>query len=200
MLVTKRSRLRKNIESILTRRHLTRSVSRRFFKILYSILIFLISIFSYGQDTNALKKSIDIEVERIDNDKRLSSTSFSIEAMKKVLHYISYNYVESKSGYIRISRQYYHKNDSISQTFYLNGGQLIYATEMIVTYYNENDKTDHITWGGSFYFSKGKLIDYITLGHGKSELENWKPDRYMLMAFDESKKDIARYKKKKNGG
>lgn len=48
-------------------------------------------------------------------------------------------------------------------------------------------------------FRKGKLFDHVTLGHGKSETEEWDPEKEMLTALADSKRDIARYKGKKRG-
>lgn len=167
-------------------------------KPLFIIAVILLPCITIGQDLEKQKDIIDAEVERISKG-NLATASFSIQALKKVLHYINYKYIETSKGYVFISRQFSHKNDTIQQTFYLKDGSLIYAIERIVTYYTENGKTDSITWRGDFYFSKGKLIDHVTLGHGKSEIETWNPEQDMLTCFGESKRDIARYKKNKNG-
>jgi hypothetical protein len=164
------------------------------------IAIILLSNFSFGQNLEKQKAAIDAEVERISSLSKSAAESFSIQAMKKRLHYIYYNYVVNKSGFVKISRQFSHKSDTIQQTFYLKAGKLIHATETITSYFNAKGKTDSITWSGGFYFANGKLIDHITLGHGKSELETWNPEQEMLTAFNESKKDIARHRGKKNGG
>ena len=164
------------------------------------IAIIFLSNLSFGQDLEKQKVAIDAEIERISKQSNSAAVSFSIQAMKKRLHYIRYNYVVNKSGYVKISRQFSNKNDTTQQTFYLKEGKLIHATETITSYFHEKGKTDSIGWSGGFYFANGKLIDHITLGHGKSELETWNPEQEMLTAFDESKKDIARYQKKKNGG
>lgn len=164
------------------------------------VAIILLSNLSFGQNLEKQKAAIDTEVERISKQSKPTAVSFSIQAMKKRLHYIHYNYIVNKSGYVKISRRFSHKNDTIQQTFYLNAGKLIHATETITSYFHEKGKTDSITWSGGFYFANGKLIDHITLGHGKSEFENWNPEKEMLTAFAESKKDIARYRGKKKGG
>jgi len=168
------------------------------------IFIIIISIAwssSFAQEAiSAKRKSIDAEVRKIRNDNSLKSVTFSIQALKKVLHYISYNYTSNANGYIRISRQFSYKNDSIRQTFYLKKSQLIFATELIISYYTENNKKDSISWNGDFYFSNGKLIDHITLGHGKSETDTWNPEQDMLDAFNDSIKDIARHKKDLKSG
>ena len=165
-----------------------------------SIITFIISIAwisTFAQDAVSSKReSIDVDVQKIRNDSSLKPVSFSIQALKKVLHYISYNYISNADGYVRISRQFSHNNDSIRQTFYLKKGQLIFANEQIVSYYTENNKTDSIGWSGDFYFSNGKLIYFETLGHGKSEDETWNPEQNMLSAFNDSVNDINRHKKK----
>ena len=169
-------------------------------RILTAIAIIVIAKSSFGQDLAKQKNAIDVEVDRISKQANLKTVSFSIQALKKVLHHINYQFIESKKKYIKIHRQFSHKNDTIQQMFYLKNGGLIYASEEITSYFTENGKTDSIIWKGDFYFANGKLIDHITLGHGKSEIDNWNPEHDILTAFSESKRDIARYKKKKAGG
>lgn len=176
------------------------NVSHHFMRLSIVIAIIFLFNLSFGQNLEKQKAAIDTEVERILKQSKPTVVSFSIQAMKKRLHYIHYNYAVNKSGYVKISRQFSNKKDSVQQTFYLKSGKLIHATETITSYFNDSGKTYSITWSGGFYFANGKLIDHITLGHGKSELETWNPEQEMLTAFDESKKDIARYRGKKNDG
>ena len=168
-----------------------------------SILTLIISIAwisTFAQEAvSSKRKSIDADVQKIRNDKTPRPVTFSIQADKKVLHSISYNYISGADGYVRIKRQFSLNNDSIRQTFYLKKGQLIFANEQIITYHTGNNKTDSIGWSGDFYFSNGKLIYFETLGHGKSEDESWNPEQNMLSAFNDSVNDITRHKKKKNG-
>ena len=35
-------------------------------------------------------------------------------------------------------------------------------------------------WSGVYYFSNGKLLDHVTNGHGKSELDRWDPEDDVL--------------------
>lgn len=168
-------------------------------------LVFVITILlawfpAFAQKPLYINREIDHEVKRIDSDSSAKSVTFSIQAMKKVLHFITYTYKENKSGYIKISRQFSQRSDTTRQTFYLRKGELIFATEKVVSFYTENNLTDSITWNGDFYFLKGRLIDHVTLGHGKSELDSWNPEQDVLNAYIESKKDIARFRKNKSGG
>lgn len=164
------------------------NVGPHFMRLAIFIALILLSNLSFGQNLEKQKAAIDTEVERISKQSKSPALSFSIQAMKKRLHYVRYNYVVNKSGYVKISRQFSNENDTIQQTFYLKSGKLIHATETITSYFQEKGKTDSITWSGGFYFENGKLIDHITLGHGKSELEIWNPEKEMLTAFDEPKK------------
>lgn len=169
-------------------------------RLVLAIAVILLAHVSYGQDLEKQKAAIDAEVQHISTQGETKTVNFTSPALKKVLHYIRYQYAESSRGYGKISRQFSRKNGTIQQIFYLKEGSLIYATEKITTYFTDKGKTDSIVWNGDFYFSKGKLIDHVTLGHGKSEIDTWNPEQDMLTAFVESKRDIARYKKKKNGG
>lgn len=161
----------------------------------FTIVAALIATFSLAQNPKSQRDSIISDLERIGKMTNTASTDFNIRALKKVPHYIQYLYVESKKQYITIERRFAHQEDSIWQTFYLKNNQLIYATEQITSYYANEGQTDTMTWMGSFYFYRGKLIDHITLGHGKSEIDTWDPQSDMLTAFRESLRDIDRYKK-----
>ena len=163
-------------------------------KIIFLLLAFLLTIISFGQNKEKAIKTIDSIVKVISKDKKYTTSYFRIQALKKVLHYISYTYKFEKKNILRIERKFSHKQDSIKQIFYLNNGQLIYAIETIVSHF----ANDSITWSGDFYFSNGKLLDYETLGHGKSEIETWDPESDILRSYSESKRDIIRHQKSKN--
>jgi hypothetical protein len=72
---------------------------------------------------------------------------------------------------------------------------LNYATELITSYYGDKNKPDTMVWGGNYYFSKNKLLDFITLGHGKSETDEWDPQQEVLANCKATRNDIARHKK-----
>ncbi|HKC37497.1 MAG TPA: hypothetical protein VKB95_15580, partial [Chitinophagaceae bacterium] len=45
-------------------------------------------------------------------------------------------------------------------------------------------------WAGDFYFSKGRLIDHVTLGHGKSEKDDWNPEKEILQRLKKRKTEL----------
>jgi hypothetical protein len=149
-----------------------------------------------GQNLKKQKAAIDAEVERISNQSEIKAVNFSIQALQKDLPNISYQYIESSKGYQKISRRFFYQNNRIRQDFYVKDRCLLYASEIITYYFTQNGKTDSIGWSGGFYFTKERLIDHITLGHGKSEMDSWNPEKEMLTAFKESKIDIDKHKKK----
>lgn len=51
-----------------------------------------------------------------------------------------------------------------------------------------NNPVDSFGWAGNYYFAKNKLLDHITFGHGKSEIEPW--DLKEILYYDIEKDDI----------
>ncbi len=150
---------------------------------------------SMFQPTAETKRSDSI-VKIIDDDKSQLRYSFSITALKKVFHILTYDYREKEGIISKITRQFssLKKEDTIVQEFYFDAEGLFYAVESISTFYDGAKGIDTMTWRGYFYFSKGKLVQHFTLGHGKSEEEWWQPEPQILNASRESIRDIKRWK------
>ncbi len=163
--------------------------------ILFIILLFSFSV-SFGQSLMEQKSTIDAAIEAIDADKANAAFSFNITAMKKVFHKIYYHYQTRHGSIVKIERRFKLHNNSTVQTFYFKTTQLIYATELITSYYGDRNKPDSMVWGGNYYFIKNKLVDFLTLGHGKSETDEWNPQQEVLANCKAARNDIARHKKK----
>jgi hypothetical protein len=175
---------------------LTNKGFQHFMRIItFIILLFSFSV-SFGQSLMEQKSTIDAAVEAIDTDKANAAFNFNITSTKKVFHKIYYQYQSRQGSIVKIERRFKLHNDSTIQTFYFKNAQLIYATELITSYYGEKNKPDSMVWGGNYYFSKNKLIDFITLGHGKSETDEWNPQQEVLANCKVARNDIAKHKKK----
>jgi hypothetical protein len=148
-----------------------------------------------AQNVAVVKKVIDSIVAVTEIGKSQVSHKFSIAAVKKVSPNINYHYQTRQGSIVKIIRYFGSNNDSTTQTFYFKNNNLVYSTEAITSYSFADNQRDSIIWIGSYYFSGGKLIDMVTLGHGKSETETWDPETEVLANCKSAKNDIARFNK-----
>lgn len=75
------------------------------------------------------------------------------------------------------------------EVYYEQNGELIYALES-QRYIPINHSTLQV-WACEFYAKKGKLLTFISLGHGKTETDDWEPESI----FEMHKKRIAELNK-----
>lgn len=154
-------------------------------KPLFLLALLLIVKVLPAQDLKSIKARIDSDVKNL--SKKVYITSSTIKSKKGIFDYdISYSIRKKSVQIVIIKRTFSNGDNTTSQTFYIKDENLIFVTETSVFSY----LTDSITWKGDFYFVNNKLMDYTTLGHGKSELESWDPQAELLNAFEESKQDI----------
>ena len=160
------------------------------------IFWFLIASLScIGQEKKEDSASINKLVTKIDKLSRANSKSFTKEKLighKKVKE--QWRVFDNKE-FSRIIIQY--TTDSAGQSvaytekYYLKNGSLIYAFESEVFFPTGENISEGTTWAGDFYFSKGKLIDHVTLGHGRSELDDWDPEKEILQRWKGRKKELT---------
>ena len=90
----------------------------------------------------------------------------------------------------RIIRIESHEKESLYEEVYFEqNGELIYAEESI-RYMKVNHYTSQI-WNCQFYAEKGKLVSLMSLGHGKTEDDEWNPE----IIFEMYKKRIIELNK-----
>jgi len=83
-----------------------------------------------------------------------------------------------------------HKANTFFQEIYFEkDGELIYALE--TEKYMPKNKFTQMIWSCEFYANNGKLISLISLGHGKTEDDEWNPE----IIFDMYKNRISEIKK-----
>ena len=157
-----------------------------------SILLFIITFLVTNSSAQSIKKTkqrIDAQVNTIDHGIKTRQYSFTKQEDKKLLHY---TYHINSGNVLMITRSFGENNDSVKQVFYYNKNKLIYSTESIITYYTTDNVKDSIGWGGNYYFSNNKLIDLVTLGHGKSEEDSWNPEKEVLLNSNNARKDVLK--------
>lgn len=164
-------------------------------KALHLIFSFLLLQVVSGQDSQ-LRNRIDSTILIIDNTSKAISFNKPEKSSNKEERIVRYQFKVVKGNLAYILRQFSERDSSVSQLFYLMDGSLIFSNESIIYYFGK----DSIAWGGTYYFSNGKLKDYETLGHGKSEIETWNPQFEVFDNYRKAKADVLAYLKKKNGG
>ncbi len=108
-----------------------------------------------------------------------------------------WEYLRTAKGLLCFTINYSLDSTDFWKVYYLDKGELVYAKEG--ERMNFPSFKDFIGWAGSFYFSKGKLIDFITLGHGKSEVGDWDPEKDTFKMFKRRYKEyLAEVKKESN--
>ncbi|HEY6505931.1 MAG TPA: hypothetical protein VIZ28_18280 [Chitinophagaceae bacterium] len=160
-------------------------------KPLVFVILFAAPFLSVCQEKNTYKLSVDSITKHIDGLSAANGKSYTKEkklSNKKIkeewLHFddkkLSLIYIEYKID-----------STAFIEKYYLQTGALIYAMEQEVSYYPSLGANEYSIWAGDYYFSKGKLIDYVTLGHGKSEDDNWQPEKEVLQRLKQRKTELA---------
>ena len=145
------------------------------------LIPFLIPILCFSQQKRPDSSYINEIVRKIDNLSKTGTKTFintKVIKNKKVKE--TWQHFDNKQ-LARIIINYTIDSTDYTEEYYLKDGFLIYAYEGIVKY---------TAWSGGFYFSKGKLIHHVTLGHGKSESDDWDPEKEILQRLEKRKKEL----------
>jgi hypothetical protein len=128
------------------------------------------------------------------NDTIKTTFAMKIDGVPK-----DFEYLEKGKSLVRFSCFWKTRENKYSttttQTFVLENKKLTTASESIVSV-NNDDKEDIHGWMGNYKFLNGKLIDQITHGHGKSETDDWDPEKEVLENYKTILKRINEYRNK----
>jgi len=158
------------------------------------LIPFLIPILCFSQQKRPDSSYINEIVRKIDNLSNTGTKTFintKVIKNKKVKE--TWQHFDNKQ-LARIIINYTIDSTDYTEKYYLKDGLLIYADENEVSRYPSLGSDGYSLWGGGFYFSKGKLIAHVTLGHGKSETDDWDPENEILQRLEKRKKELASLK------
>ena len=131
-----------------------------------------------GQDQDTTKRAIDDLVKEA--ARRFESSK--IDFIRKTKLNDRTVTVEEKFSYLMSGKEpevlavrYLYINIEHEEVYYFKNGTLIYSMERRAPVDGPG-----AAWSGVFYFQNGKLLDFTTNGHGKSELDDWDPEADML--------------------
>jgi hypothetical protein len=153
------------------------------------LIVIMIPLHGICQAKSRNTSSIDSTVAYIKKISKGTGESFTIEKTitgKKTKE--TWNYYNAKGlGFISI--EYKIDSTAYAERYFLENGSLIYAYESEILYFPSLN--DQSAWAGDFYFSKNKLIHHVTLGHGKSEMDDWDPEKEILQRLKERKEELS---------
>lgn len=158
------------------------------------LIPFLIPILCFSQQKEPDSSSINEIVRKIDKLSKTSSRSFintKVIKNKKVKE--NWQYFDNKQ-LAHLIINYTIDSTNYSEEYYFKDGFLIYAYEKEILSAPSLEIDEYGAWTGEFYFSKGKLIDHVTRGHGKSEADDWDPEKEILERLEERKKELTSLK------
>lgn len=158
------------------------------------LIPFLIPILGFSQQKKPDSSSINEIVRKIDKLGETSNRSFiNTKVIKNKKVEETWQHFDNKQ-LTRIIINYTIDSTDYAEEYYFKDGFLIYADEKEISRYPSLGLNQYSVWGGGFYFSNGKLIDHVTLGHGKSESDDWDPEKEILQRLEKRKKELASLK------
>ena len=154
------------------------------------LIPFLIPFICFSQQKEPDSSSINEIVRKIGKLGKTSSRSFiNTKVIKNKKIKETWQHFDNKQ-LARIIINYTIDSTDYTEEYYFKDGFLIYAYEEEISNFPSLGKNEYSAWSGGFYFSKGKLIDHVTLGHGKSESDEWDPEE-ILERLEKRKKELT---------
>jgi hypothetical protein len=151
------------------------------------VFLFIVLPFSIRAQEYTFKEKVDSMVSFIEK----------IEGHREVVRWKLgfYEFTLADSFIVKIKHSYKAGSKTIERKFYMNKNWgLIYSTERESWYY----ESDSSVWAAKYFLRLGKLIDMITIGHGKSEADDWSPEKEIYLAYYKALDIYTRHKLKNN--
>ncbi len=145
---------------------------------IHKLALILILIFNFlncnSQAQREIEEKIRLEINT-EFDKNISRCSLNVDAITDFNGKTEFWKICNLGNGSRIIQIESHYEDFYYQEIYFEkNGELIYAKEAEI--YLPKNHYAQMTWNCEFYAKSGKLIALISLGHGKTEDEEWNPD------------------------
>ena len=139
------------------------------------ILILILGVLNCRAQTQREKEekiriSIDAEF-----DKNIAECSNQVDAVTDFNGKIEFWKICKLKNGNRILRIEFYEGDQYYQEIYFEKNEsLVYAKEL--ENYLPKNRFIQMAWNCEFYIKNGKLVTWMSLGHGKTENENWNPE------------------------
>ena len=159
-------------------------------------LFIMLSILSYAQKNDSIyRNTIEVYKDQIQNDASIYIHKFSIKRNGQT---IQYEYKKYRDQIVEINRSWENlEKDNYKtttyQSFILQNEKKVYGYESIM-YQSTQDTEDTGGWSCSFWIKDDKVVYMTSLGHGKTELDNWNYEKELKHNFKKMMKDVRRHK------
>ena len=161
-----------------------------------TILLLLNPIFSFGQDTASDTSAINKTVEVIEKLSRTNNVNYNRnKSINNKKFNEAWQHFDIKE-YSRLIIEYQIDSTVYSEKYYFRNGLLIYSFQLEFQVYPHLGVDQYKIWTWDYYFSNGKLIDYIPLDHGKSELDDADPESEILERLEKRKAGLKLFNSK----
>ncbi len=146
-------------------------------------------VFSSTKEMNAqrleYRKQIDTYIEIMHNDiagGKLEKVWFKNDAQSEDIEEWFYRKVNDSIQFFSTTYHQKKTNRSYTESYLLLQDQLVYASEMEQLFeqpFSNKDRSPFYSWSAYYYFRNEQMVDFYSLGHGKSELDDWHPESYI---------------------
>lgn len=165
-------------------------------------LFLILSILLFGRFLSQSKTDL-IETENInkyseiiDKDSTIVEYQFEIKNKSKI---VKYKYSKKGNEIVKIFREWKENNgnyiDTYTDYFLLKNEERVYANQSII-FKNKSDEEDIGGWSCTFWLKKDKVIHMTSLGHGKTETDDWDYEKELKENFDYMLKKVREKDKK----
>lgn len=125
------------------------------------------------------EKTIRTKINK-DFEKNISKCHFSVDIVTSFNDKKEFWSICNLENGNRVLEIHSHKEDTFYQEVYFEKkGELMYA-QIVENYHPENHFTQML-WSCEFYIKNREIISLTSLGHGKTEDEEWNPDIIFTM-------------------
>ncbi len=164
-------------------------------------IFFFLFILVFGLGFSQSKTDL-IEVENINKyseiinkDSKITKYQFQVKGKNKTIHY---QYEKKGNEIVKISREWKQNSNNwwelYNDYFLLKNGEKVLASQSI-TYTNMSDAEDIIGWSVRFWIHNNKVINSTSLGHGKTEMDDWDYELELKDNFNYMLKTVKNYDK-----
>ena len=124
------------------------------------------------QNFEKVKKEFTVQEKRKNKKFLIEESNFNID--KGELLTRKFSYTMNEKGLERLTVHYRVGTVAAEEDYYFKDRKLVFVTEY---HFFESEGEMNSVWGAVHYLTRGAIFYTTTVGHGKSETDEWDPDQ-----------------------